>query len=107
MGVTPDGGTYVFAENRLVGAEDDGDATELAGPTFAPDGRTFFLNLYDPGHTLAITGPFRSGRGGGRRLATATPRHAGVSGELAEYAARTGRTPWEAAAFEALGARVT
>ena len=67
MGVTPDGDTYVFAENRLVGAE-EGDATELAGPTFAPDGKTFFVNLYEPGHTLAITGPFRTRRGdGGRR----------------------------------------
>jgi uncharacterized protein len=107
MGVTPDGATYVFAENRLVGAE-EGDATELAGPTFAPDGRTFFVNLYDPGHTLAITGPFRTRRGdGGRRLAAAGPRHAhapGVSGQLAEYAAKHGRSPWEAAAFQALGA---
>jgi uncharacterized protein len=110
MGVTPEGRTYVFAENRLVGAE-EGDATELAGPTFAPDGRTFFVNLYDPGHTLAITGPFRSRRGdGGRRLASVAPRHAhapGVTGELAEYAARNDRTPWEAAAFAALGASVT
>ena len=69
------------------------------------------MNLYDPGHTLAITGPFRSRRGGGgRRLASVAPRHAhapGVTGELAEYAAKHGRTPWEAAAFEALGARVT
>jgi len=110
IGVTPDGETYVFAENRLLGAE-DGDATELAGPTFAPDGKTFFVNLYDPGHTLAITGPFKSRRSdGGRRLAAARPCHAGapgVSGELAEYAAKNGRSPWEAAAFQALGASVT
>jgi secreted PhoX family phosphatase len=109
VGVTPDGETYVFAENRLVGAE-DGDATELAGPTFSPDGRTFFVNLYDPGHTLAITGPFRSRRDRGHRLSAAAPRHAGapaVTGELAEYAAKNGRSPWEAAAFEALGARVS
>ncbi len=109
IGVTPGGETYVFAENRLLGAE-DGDATELAGPTFAPDGKTFFVNLYDPGHTLAITGPFRSRRGdAGRRLAAVSPRHAfapGTSGELAEYAARSGRTPYEAAAFRALGASV-
>jgi secreted PhoX family phosphatase len=102
VGVTPEGRTYVFAENRLVGAE-DGDATELAGPTFSSDGRTFFVNLYDPGHTLAITGPFRSRRAdAGRRMAAATPRHARSTGALAEYAAKNGRTPWEAAAFEAL-----
>jgi secreted PhoX family phosphatase len=109
MGVTPGGDTYVFAENRFVGAE-EGDATELAGPTFAPDGRTFFVNLYDPGHTLAITGPFKARRReGGRRLAAAGPRHAhapGVTGQLAEYAAKNGRSPWEAAAFQALGASV-
>jgi uncharacterized protein len=73
VGVTPGGETYVFAENRELGAE-DGDATELAGPTFAPDGKTFFVNLYDPGHTLAVTGPFQSRRGdAGRRLAAASP----------------------------------
>jgi secreted PhoX family phosphatase len=109
MGVTPEGQTYVFAENRLVGAE-EGDATELAGPTFAPDGRTFFVNLYDPGHTLAITGPFRTRRGGGGTLASVAPRHAGapaVTGARAEYAVKHGRTPWEAAAFDALGVSVT
>jgi len=48
--------------------------TELAGPTFAPDGKTFFVNLYDPGHTLAVTGPLQSRRGdAGRRLAAASP----------------------------------
>ena len=63
----------MFAENRELGAE-DGDATELAGPTFAPDGKTFFVNLYDPGHTLAVTGPLQSRRGdAGRRLAAASP----------------------------------
>ena len=73
---------------------------------FSPDGRTFFVNLYDPGHTLAITGPFRSRRdGAGGRMASVAPRHGhapGVTGELAEYAAKNGRTPWEAAAFQAL-----
>jgi secreted PhoX family phosphatase len=103
VGVTPSGQTYVFAENRLLGNE-DGDATELAGPTFAPDGRTFFVNLYDPGHTLAITGPFRSRRGdAGARMAAATPHHVAIAGELAEWAARNGRSPHEAAAFAALG----
>ena len=43
-------------------------------------------------------------------MASAAPRHRGapeVSGELAEYAAKNDRTPWEAAAFEALGASLS
>ena len=54
---------------------------------------------------VKVTIMFRGRRdGAGQRLAAASPRHAfapGVSGELAEYAARSGRTPWEAAAIEA------
>jgi secreted PhoX family phosphatase len=34
IGLTPEGEVYVFAENRLNGSE-------LAGPTFSPDGKTF------------------------------------------------------------------
>ena len=74
IGLTPEGRSYVFAENRLVGAE-DGDASELAGPTFSSDGRTFFVNIYDPGHTFAITGPFR-GRRKARGARWPTPRRA-------------------------------
>lgn len=33
--------------------------TELAGCCFAPDGKTMFLNLYSPGKTLAIQGPWQ------------------------------------------------
>jgi secreted PhoX family phosphatase len=83
---------------------EDGDATELAGPTFSADGRTLFVNLYDPGHTLAITGPFRSRRGdAGSQMAAATPRHVSVPAQLADWAARNDRSPYEAAAFAALG----
>jgi secreted PhoX family phosphatase len=32
---------------------------ELAGPCFSPDGATLFLNIYNPGTTLAITGPWQ------------------------------------------------
>ena len=31
---------------------------ELAGVCFSPDGTTLFVNIYDPGITLAITGPW-------------------------------------------------
>jgi secreted PhoX family phosphatase len=31
---------------------------ELAGPCFSPDGAIMFLNIYNPGTTLAVTGPW-------------------------------------------------
>jgi uncharacterized protein len=33
-------------------------ATELAGATFSPNGLFLFLNVYAPGKTLAIRGPW-------------------------------------------------
>jgi secreted PhoX family phosphatase len=53
-GVSPDGRVYTIA--RLL-AE-----TELAGACFSPDAKTLFLNVYRPGKTLAITGPWRDVR---------------------------------------------
>lgn len=49
-GVTPSGDLYPFARLRT--------QTELAGACFSPDGSTLFVNLYSPGKTLAITGPW-------------------------------------------------
>jgi secreted PhoX family phosphatase len=49
-GVTPEGRVYTLA---LLRAD-----TELAGVCFAPDGRTMFVNVYRPGRTLAIRGPW-------------------------------------------------
>lgn len=49
-GVRPDGTTYPFALCRL--------NTELAGGCFSPDGKTLFVNVFSPAHTLAITGPW-------------------------------------------------
>jgi secreted PhoX family phosphatase len=51
-GVTPAGQPYDFARLRA--------NTELAGACFSPDGSTLFVNVYSPGKTLAITGPWRS-----------------------------------------------
>jgi secreted PhoX family phosphatase len=51
VGVTPSGRLYTFARNSLNDAE-------MAGSVFSPDGSTLFLNLYTPGMTLAITGPW-------------------------------------------------
>ncbi len=100
IGITPQGESYVFAYNRL-------NDSEFAGPCFSPDGRTFFVNIQDPGHTFAIWGPFpRRNSGGQRAMASAAPRHRRapkVSEELREHAGRHGMSPYEAAAYDRLG----
>jgi uncharacterized protein len=100
MGITPDGEVYPFASNRL-------NDSEFAGPTFAPDGKTFFVNFQNPGITFAIWGPFKH-RDTKRQteMAVAAPPESmtpEVSGELAEAAERFGMSPLEAAAYERLG----
>ena len=35
--------------------------SEWAGATFSDDGEWLFINIYDPGVTLAITGPWQKG----------------------------------------------
>jgi uncharacterized protein len=50
-GMTTSGAPYPLARLRM--------QTELAGACFAPDGRTLFVNVFDPGKTLAITGPWQ------------------------------------------------
>lgn len=56
-GVTPDGQVYTLATNAL-------NSSELAGVCFSPDGETLFVNIQNPGVTLAITGDWK-----GRSLA--------------------------------------
>ena len=51
VGITPQGRLYRFARNAY-------NPSELAGATFSPDGRTLFVNIQDPGITLAVTGPW-------------------------------------------------
>jgi secreted PhoX family phosphatase len=46
-----DGSVGDFALNRA-------SRGEMAGVCFSPDGRVLFLNIFDPGITLAVTGPF-------------------------------------------------
>jgi len=100
IGLTPQGEQYVFALNRL-------NDSEFTGPCFSPDGKTFFLNIQDPGHTFAIWGPWpRRDAGGQRAMASAAPRHRRapkLSAELREYAAKHGISPYEAAAYDRLG----
>jgi secreted PhoX family phosphatase len=101
VGLTPEGATYVFAQNRLPGDN------ELCGPTFAPNGQTFFVNVQDPGVTFAIWGPFaRHNRARQRVLAHSAPANQyspRISGELGEAAERYGLTRLEAAAYDRLG----
>ena len=54
--MTPHGEIYQLVRNA-------GNESEFAGATFAPDGSTFFVNVFDPGLTLAITGPWEQRRG--------------------------------------------
>lgn len=56
VGVTPEGKTYRFGRNTI---------SEFAGACFSPDGTTMFVNILNPGTTLAITGPWEKVRQGG------------------------------------------
>jgi hypothetical protein len=51
-GVTPEGKVYTIGRNVYSGN------AELAGICFSPDGRSAFVNIYQPGMTLEITGPW-------------------------------------------------
>lgn len=55
LGVTPHGAIYKFGLNLM-------NQSEFAGATFSPDGTTLFVNIQNPGLTLAITGPWESRR---------------------------------------------
>ena len=53
--LTPSGRMFDFAQNTANGSE-------IAGPTFSPDGQTLFLNVQrQPGATYAIWGPWERG----------------------------------------------
>ncbi len=53
VGITPDGTFYRLARNAM-------NYSELTGSTFSADGTTLFVNIQDPGMTLAITGNWPS-----------------------------------------------
>ena len=53
VGITPEGRLYRFARNAK-------NIFEFAGSTFSPDGSTLFVNIQNPGITLAITGPWHT-----------------------------------------------
>ena len=64
-GLTPNG--ELFTQNNVTlrgernGIIGDFRNAEWAGPCYSPDGRWLFANIYDPGITVAITGPWQSG----------------------------------------------
>jgi hypothetical protein len=67
-GLTTEGQIFPFAENivKLRGEHNglvgDFTSSEWAGPCYSPDGEWLFANLFDPGITFAITGPWQNGR---------------------------------------------
>jgi secreted PhoX family phosphatase len=52
VGATDTGETFFFALNQL-------NNSEFAGPTFSQNKKTLFVNIYNPGHVFAVTGPWR------------------------------------------------
>jgi secreted PhoX family phosphatase len=52
LGITSQKRIYKFAWNAL-------NESDLSGVCFSPDGSTMFLNILEPGLTLAITGPWK------------------------------------------------
>lgn len=65
-GLDQGGGLFEFCRNNVVldghrGFSGDFREEEWAGACFSPDGRWLFANVYEPGFTVAITGPWKPG----------------------------------------------
>ncbi|MEU4966695.1 alkaline phosphatase PhoX [Streptomyces smyrnaeus] len=59
-GLTRKGTVYPMARGaQNIGTPEEPEWGEFAGVTFAPDGRTMYLNCYTPGTTFAVTGPWK------------------------------------------------
>ncbi len=56
VGWTHQTGAFRLARNDV---DFNGDNSEMTGPTFSPDGRLLFANQQEPGHTYAISGPWK------------------------------------------------
>ena len=66
FGLTAQGGLFEFSRNNATfdnfhGLDGDYTDAEWAGACFSPDGRWLFANIYRPGFTVAITGPWKQG----------------------------------------------
>ncbi len=65
-GMDGQGGLFEFCRNNVQldgerGFTGDYRGAEWAGACFSPDGRWLFANIYDPGFSVAITGPWKQG----------------------------------------------
>lgn len=66
-GLTIDGRIFSFAQNNVKlrgernGLSGDFTGAEWAGPCYSPDGKWLFANIFEPGITVAITGPWQAG----------------------------------------------
>lgn len=65
-GLTAGGELFAFARNDVVldgamGFSGDYRGQEWAGSCFSPDGKWLFANVYRPGFSVAITGPWKTG----------------------------------------------
>jgi prolyl oligopeptidase len=64
FGLTREAGLFELARNNMVmngqlpGLKGDFRGAEWAGACFSPNGRTLFANVYPPGFSVAISGPF-------------------------------------------------
>ena len=60
LSAVPGGPTYSIARGMLANGTSNGAPTysEFTGPTFTPDGKILFVNIQNPGITLAISGPW-------------------------------------------------
>lgn len=65
-GLTAEGGLFRFARNNCVldgyaGFSGDFSSAEWAGACYSPDGLVLLVNIYTPGFTVAISGPWQEG----------------------------------------------
>lgn len=112
IGFTPGGDSYVFALHNLpyTTLEEEGLPINfqfaVTGPTFSPDGRTFF-NVQYPGTTFAVSGPFKEASTArqARMAAASAPAALGphASAGLRVAARRHKLTIGQAMAFHRLG----
>lgn len=59
LSAVPGGPTCALARNMVdIGEPGSPEYSEFTGPTFSADGRVLYVNIQDPGLTLAITGPW-------------------------------------------------
>ena len=56
-------GAQAIARNLIVQVQQNttrgNGYSEMAGPTFTPNGSMLFANVFAPGHTFVIRGPWR------------------------------------------------